>query len=134
MISIRDYAKERAISYEAARRSVNRYKQELEGHISTQGRTKYLDEEAVAFLDSKRQQNPVVVINQDKNEELERLRNEKETLLIKIAELQDALLKEKDKVSLLQEKNIALLEAAVESAAEPEPIPENKKPWWKFWA
>lgn len=131
MISMKDYAEQKGISYEAVRRSVNRYKEELEGHIVVQNRTKFLDDEAVAFLDSKRQQSPIVIVNQDKNEELERLRNEKEALLIKIAELQDALLQEKDKVAVLQEKNIALLEAKVDSPTE---IPEVRKPWWKFWA
>lgn len=131
MISMKDYAEQKGISYEAVRRSVNRYKEELEGHIVVQNRTKFLDDEAVAFLDSKRQQSPIVIVNQDKNEELERLRNEKEALLIKIAELQDALLQEKDKVAVLQEKNIALLEAKVDSSTE---IPEVRKPWWKFWA
>lgn len=130
MISMKDYAEQKGISYEAVRRSVNRYKEELEGHIVVQNRTKFLDDEAVAFLDSKRQQSPIVIINQDKNEELERLRNEKEALLIKIAELQDALLQEKDKVAVLQEKNIALLEAKVDNSTE---ITGGRKPWWKFW-
>lgn len=130
MISMKDYAEQKGISYEAVRRSVNRYKEELEGHIVVQNRTKFLDDEAVAFLDSKRQQSPIVIINQDKNEELERLRNEKEALLIKIAELQDALLQEKDKVAVLQKKNIALLEAKVDNSTE---ITEGRKPWWKFW-
>ena len=130
MISMKDYAEQKGISYEAVRRSVNRYKEELEGHIVVQNRSKFLDDEAVAFLDSKRQQSPIVIINQDKNEELERLRNEKEALLIKIAELQDALLQEKDKVAVLQEKNIALLEAKVDNSTE---ITEGRKPWWKFW-
>ena len=131
MITLKDYAKEHNISYEAVRRSVNRYKEELEGHIRIEGRTQYLDDEAVEFLDTKRQQNPIVIINQDKDEELERLRSEKEALLIKIAELQDSLLQEKDKVAILQEKNIALLEAKVDSSTE---ITEGRKPWWKFWA
>lgn len=131
MITLKDYAKEHNISYEAVRRSVNRYKEDLEGHIHIEGRTQYLDDEAIEFLDTKRQQNPVVIINQDKDEELERLRSEREALLIRIAELQDSLLKEKDKVAMLQERNIELLEAKVEEAVE---TPEVKKPWWKFWA
>lgn len=130
MITLKDYAKQHNISYEAVRRSVNRYKEELEGHIHIEGRTQYLDDEAVEFLDTKRQQNPIVIINQDKDEEIERLRSEKEALLIKVAELQDALLQEKDKVAILQEKNIALLEAKVDSSTE---IAKGRKPWWKFW-
>lgn len=129
MITLKDYAKEHNISYEAVRRSVNRYKEDLEGHIHIEGRTQYLDDAAVEFLDTKRQQNPIVIVNQDKDEELERLRSEKEALLIRIAELQDSLIREKDKVALLQEKNIALLETKVEQVNE---IPE-KRHWWEFW-
>lgn len=128
MITIKDYAKKHSISYEAARKSVSRYKDELEGHVITEGRTQYLDDEAVAFLDGKRQQNPVVIVNMDKDEEIERLRSEKEALLIRIAELQDSLIREKDKCALLQEKNIALLEAKVEQTEIPE-----KRHWWAFW-
>lgn len=131
MITLKDYAKEHNISYEAVRKSVNRYKDDLEGHIHVEGRTQFLDDEAVEFLDAKRQQNPVVIINQDKDEEIERLRSEKEALLVKIAELQDLLIKEKDKVAVLQERNIELLEAKVEESIE---ITEEKRPWWKFWA
>ena len=54
MISIKDYAKNKGVSYEAVRKQVNRYKDELDGHIHKQNRTQYLDDEAVTFLDSKR--------------------------------------------------------------------------------
>ena len=54
MVSLKEYAKNKGVSYEAVRKQVNRYKDELKGHISKVNRTQYLDEEAVAFLDSKR--------------------------------------------------------------------------------
>ena len=40
---------------------------------------------------------------------------------LKVAELQDSLLKEKDEVKLLQEEKILLLEG------------NQARPWWKFW-
>lgn len=54
MISLKDYAKNKNVSYEAVRKQVNCYKTELERHIHKVNRTQYLDDEAVPFLDSKR--------------------------------------------------------------------------------
>lgn len=110
MISMKDYAANKSISYEAVRKQVNRYKDELEGHIFKQGRTQYLDEEAVAFLDDKRKSNPIVIINSDKDETIERLERENRALLLKIAELQDSLLTSKDMIATLQSEKILLLE------------------------
>lgn len=55
VISLRDYAAQKGITYEAVRQQVVRYKDELEGHIIKDGRQQFLDEEAVSFLDAKRQ-------------------------------------------------------------------------------
>lgn len=114
VITLRDYAKQNNISYEAVRKQVVRYADELGDHIIKDGRQQFLDEEAVAFLDAKRQKNPVAIIQMDKDEQLEALRNDKEALLIKLASVQDELLREKNKVQALideQKGQIALLEA-----------------------
>lgn len=86
IISLRDYAKQKNVSYEAIRKQVARYKDELAGHIIMDGRQQFLDEEAVAFLDARRQKNPVVLYQANKDEEIERLRQEREKLLMKVAE------------------------------------------------
>lgn len=80
VICIRDYAKSKGVSYEAVRKQVNRYKQELEGHIIVNNRTQYLDDEAVAFLDQKRAESPIIIMESAKDEELERLKAENELL------------------------------------------------------
>ena len=49
---------------------------------------------------------------------------ENKALLLKVAELQEALLKEKDQVKLLQNEKIELLEAKNQKA---------EKKWWQFW-
>ena len=110
MITLKDYAKSHGVSYEAVRKQVKRYKLELDGHILVNGRTQYLDEDAQAFLDKKREGNPIIVQTLDRSEELEQLRRDKVNLLIKIAELHEELLREKDQVKLLQNEKIALLE------------------------
>lgn len=86
VISLKDYAVQKNISYEAVRQQVVRYKDELAGHLIRDGRQQFLDEEAVAFLDAKRQKNPVAIIQMDKDEQIEDLRMEREQLLHKIAE------------------------------------------------
>lgn len=128
MISLKDYAKNKCVSYEAVRKQVNRYKKELEGHIHKVGRTQYLDEDAVLFLDGKRNDNPVILVQMDKDEELQHLQNENKALLVQIAQIQNELIQtqkalaaEKDNVKLLQEEKIALLEAKT----------EEKKTWWQ---
>ena len=91
VISLKDYAKQNNISYEAVRQQVVRYKDDLAEHIIRDGRQQFLDEDAVAFLDSKRQKNPVAIIQMDKDEQIEALRREKENLLIKVAEQADII-------------------------------------------
>lgn len=110
MVSLKEYAKNNNVSYEAVRKQVNRYKEEIKGHIFKENRTQYLDEEAVAFLDSKRAKNPVVVMESAKDDEIQRLEMENKALLMKIATLQEELLHEKDQVKLLQNEKIELLE------------------------
>lgn len=52
-MTIKEYAKERNVSYEAVRQMIKRHSNELNGHIISQGngRAKELDGEAVAMLD-----------------------------------------------------------------------------------
>lgn len=54
-ITVREYAEQREISYETVRRQLLTYRKQLSGHVFSEGRTRYLDEEAVSFLDTKRQ-------------------------------------------------------------------------------
>lgn len=135
VISIKDYAKSKNVSYEAVRKQINRYRKELDNHIQKVGRTQYLDETAIAFLDEKRKANPVVVFESNKDEEIERLKEENKNLLLKVMELQDQLLKEKECVQRLQEEQITLLEEKSEQqeTASLEPDPAEGKHWWQFW-
>lgn len=123
MVSIKEYASSKNVSYEAVRKQINRYKKELTNHIQKVGRTQYLDDFAVDFLNEKRQSNPVVILETSKEEELEQLRLENKSLLLKVAELQEQLLKEKDSVKTLQEEKIALLEEKNNT--------QNKKKWYQ---
>lgn len=61
MLSIKDYARDSGVSYEAVRKQIKRYEGDLKGHIRIDGRTQYLDDVAVAFLNEHRSKNPLVV-------------------------------------------------------------------------
>ena len=76
MISIKDYAKETGVSYEAVRQRIKRYEADLDGHIHRQGRVQFLDDVAVAFLNEHRLQNPTVVYDRAAGEEFRELKAE----------------------------------------------------------
>lgn len=142
MESIKNYAKARNISYEAARKQVKRYAAELEGHIRTQNRTQYLDNYAVELLDSHRQSSPIVIMQQDKDDELQQLRTENKALLQQVAALQDKLLTAQEN-AIAAAKQTVLLEAAQSDrealqervkeleAERDEARKEAAKPWYK---
>lgn len=138
MESIKNYAKARNISYEAARKQVKRYAAELEGHICTQNRTQYLDNYAVELLDSHRQSSPIVIMQQDKDDELQQLRQENKALLQQVAALQDKLLTAQEN-AIAAAKQTAMLEAAEadkdrlerEKAALQSELEAARRPWWK---
>lgn len=122
MITIKDYAKQKGVSYEAIRKQIKRYEEELEGHLVKQNRFLMLDDEAVQFLDSKRSENPVIVYEQNKDEELEQLRHENKVLLIQMNTVQDQLGKVQQKLiaemnttKLLTQEKVQYLEYKAQS-------------------
>jgi len=127
MVTIKEYAKSKNVSYEAVRKQIQKYKdKELKEHVIRKNKTQYLDDYAVEFLDNRRRESPIMVVKMNKDEEIERLEMENKALLLKVAELQEALLREKDEVKQLQLEKIELLE----QKKEEEP---PKKSWWKLW-
>ena len=122
MITIKDYAKQKGVSYEAIRKQIKRYEDELEGHLVKQNRFLMLDDEADQFLDSKRSENPVIVYEQNKDEELEQLRHENKVLLIQMNTVQDHLGKVQQKLiaemnttKLLTQEKVQYLEYKAQS-------------------
>ena len=116
MITIKDYAKGRGVSYEAARQQISRYmEREVDGfrladHISKVDRTQYLDDEAVAFLDERRAKNPVVIQQEERDETIDRLRAEVDLLQKRLIAAQDEyrdLLKEKHAIEMREQGLLA---------------------------
>lgn len=101
MITLRDYAKQKGITYEAVRRQVNRYNPELTGHISIRNRTQYLDDWAVEFLSERRRQSPIVIVNEDRQEEIEQLKQQ-------VAELQEKLSKATEQAMASEKASVAM--------------------------
>lgn len=91
LISLSEYAKQNKITYEAVRKLVTRYADELGEHIIRDDRRQLLDEDAVLFLDSKRENNPIAIIQIKKNEEIESLKKENKALLRKITTQNDII-------------------------------------------
>lgn len=116
MNTIKDYAKGRGISYEAARQQISRYmNREVDGfrladHISKIDRTQYLDDEAVAFLDNRRAKNPIIVQQEGRDETIERLRQRVDDLQTRLLAAQDeyrALLQDKHAIELREQTLLA---------------------------
>ncbi len=131
LVTIKEYAKKKKVTYEAVRKQIQKYKDnELKDHIVHQGRTQYLDEYAVDFLDKRRKESPIMVRQTDRDDEIQRLQNENKALLVKVAELQDALIREKDVTAALRAEQIALLEQKQEKEGNDESrSPKNS--WWE---
>ncbi len=110
MLSIQEYADKKKVSYEAVRKQLKRYAKELQGHISIQNRKQYLDEFAENFLDEKRKQSPIVVVETAKKEELEAAKAEIEALKQTVLDLQSQLNTSKDKIMALQDEKMTLIE------------------------
>lgn len=115
MITVKEFAKKQHRTVQAVYQSIDRYKIQLDGHIQKIGRTSYLDDDAVAFLESKREQNPVVIYQQDKDEELEQLRKNADVMKAKIVELQEKVNKSQEEYIALQAENAKLLALPAET-------------------
>lgn len=70
-LSVKQYAQSRVISYEAVRRQLKTYSEELEGHVRKKNRNTYLDEEAQKILDEHRKERAVVVTASNEQTQLQ---------------------------------------------------------------
>lgn len=144
MITIKEYAEKSGKSVQAVYKQIKAKENAalLEGHIILQKignkNTKVLDDEAVRILDQASRQAPTVILQSGKDDMIEKLQAEKEqlanenkALLIKVAELQEQLLQEKDNVKLLQQEKIELLEEKQEQNQQAE---EKETSFWhRLW-
>ena len=133
MLSLREYAEKQHVSYEAVRKQVARYREELGEHIIKQGRKQFLDDEAAAFLDEKRRGSPIIVLEKAKDDRIEELEAQNEALKAKVMQLQDQVIDRDAKVMELQEKLLLLTAPEPEEDPEQQPDREQERKWWQFW-
>ena len=107
MLSIRDYAKQRGISYEAARKSVVKYAKELDKHIIKNGKKQFLDSEGVEILDQHRAPKDESIVYEEKKGPTT------DELYQTIIQLQQEISRLKDEVALgiAAKTKVELLEA-----------------------
>ena len=142
MISIKDYAAQHGISYEAARQQISRYSgREVDGfriseHINKVGRTQYLDDDAVDFLNERRSRNPVIVQQEGQSETIERMRARIDALQNRLIEAQDEyriLLQDKHAIEMQAQKllednqQVEELRASTEAAEKRAEVAESDK-------
>lgn len=104
--SIKQIAEEQNVSYEAIRKQIARYSEELKGHIIRKNRTQYIDQWGYDFLKEKRRENPIILMNMDTNEQLEELK-------VQVDFLKNQLLESQKKVIELQEENQKSIESKI---------------------
>lgn len=110
-ISMKEYAAQCGISYEAVRKKVKQYAADLAGHVIVQNKTTYLDEDAIAILEQHRMKAQVTVVPRDQIEEIDQLtqenedlKKEKDALKDTVMKLQQDLIKQSEDNRALQEK------------------------------
>lgn len=134
MKPIKVYAEERGVSHQAVYQMISTHKDELSEHIVKHGRTRYLTPAAEDILDRYRNKSQIIIDAPNGNNEVEKLRSQVESLLIKIADQADKiselaqwkadnalLIAEASQQSLLLEsktKEIELLEGFIKDAKD----------------
>ncbi len=127
LVTVKEYANNHGVTIQAVYQQINRKKNKkfIQEHIHKINGIKYLDEDAVKYLENQRVNTPAVIMQTDDRERVEQLENENKRLLQKIAELQDVIIEKSEKIEQLQDANILLLEQKQDDM--------KKKPWWMLW-
>lgn len=110
LVTIKQFADSQGISYEAVRKQLHKYSEELSGHVIRKDRTRYLDEKAVEFLQERRRESPIVLQTIDQGEEIGRLQDQVESLKAQLVTAQNKLLEAQERVISLQDEAQKALE------------------------
>lgn len=106
-VSLKQFADDQGISYEAVRRQVNRYSDQLSGHIIKQSRVKggqLLDQWAVDFLKERRRASPIVFQTIDQGEQIGELTAQVDSLKAQLMSAQNKLLEAQERIIKLQDE------------------------------
>lgn len=114
-VTLKEFADQHKISYEAARKSYTRYAEELEGHTILKDRTRMLDAYAQRFLAEKRRASPIVTVVEDGREEVRKLTEEVESLKEQLLSAREQLIELQTQHVKAQARIIELQEASREA-------------------
>lgn len=103
LMTLKQFADSKSISYEAVRKQVTRFHKELQGHIITKNRTQYLDEWAVSFLSERRRESPIVLLTENQSDKISSLTEQVETLKAQLLKAQDDLIASKNRIISMQD-------------------------------
>lgn len=122
-LSVKQYAQSRVISYEAVRRQLKTYSEELEGHVRKKNRNTYLDEEAQKILDEHRKERAVVVTasNEQTQLQIDTLTRDLAELRAQYTELQNELIAAREQVLSVQNRMIEQQRAHAEELSSYRP-------------
>lgn len=126
MIAIKEYAERRGVSTQAIYKQLKVHKEALDGHIIKENGKTMLDDFAVEYLNGNVKENPLILVDAELQEELDRLRRRETELLDELNNKNNQLLMMKDQMIQLQLENQQLKLAAPE-------VVQPKKKWWEFW-
>ena len=116
MLTVKEFAVLRGRSVQSVYKQMKRKynKEALEGHTFykkvNNKPTLFLDEEAVRVLDEASRQAPSIVLKEENKDEIKRLEAENKAMLLKVTELQEALIKSGAEVRQLAAEKAAMLE------------------------
>lgn len=128
MVSIKDYATYRGVTTQAIYKLLKTHDKELKNHIITRNRKRFINDEGVEILNRISGDSPTKLINAT-DEYTQRLEQENRNLLIKIAELQEVIIRKSEKIELLQEEKVQLLSASPEVKEKRNFFFWNKSKW-----
>lgn len=120
LVTLRQFAQEKKITYEAVRKQVVKYADELGDHIVTMDGVKYLDDFAQTFLSERRRMSPIVV-------KIEESQADNDEYQAQIDALKTQLLQAQQKVIQLQDEARAGIEDKIKYQLLIEDHEEQKK-------
>lgn len=126
MVSIKEYAESKGVSTQAVYKQLKTHEKALLGHIQKVNGKRYLDDEAVAYLNAQSENTPSVIVQTGNDELISELRAENERLKQKVEFLQDQMLQE------LMKQNKTISELTEKVLLLTEQKEEPKKKWWQF--
>lgn len=103
-VTVKEYADTHGITIQAVYQQLKRKKNKpfIDAHSKLIRGTKYLDQDAVEYLENQRDNSPTIVVQENNSEEFEALRRENELLKNQLLELQNKHIKYRDEMDAKQ--------------------------------